>query len=611
MTTLTEKSFGKARWVMADPPVEQVEALMRRHDLPEMIARMLVSRGVAEGDVDAFLAPTLREHFPDPFKLAGMEAMAGDLATWIAEGKKIAIFGDFDVDGATSSAVLYRFLKACGVEAPIYIPDRLAEGYGPNLEAMKTLKAQGADVVMMLDCGTTAFEIVKQARGLGLDVVILDHHEAAENLPEANHVINPKRKDDTSGYDMLAACGVTFLSCVAANRVLKERGFFKDAPPDLKSLLDIVALGTVCDMVPLAGPNRLFVKHGFNLMQHTLNKGLKALIQVSKLKDEVTPSDAGFALGPRINAGSRVHKADLGARLLTSDDAEEALSIAWTLEDCNAKRKTIQQQMERDAIRKVEELGLHRSAAIIVDGDDWHPGLSGLVAGRLKDHYGKPACVVTYAENMEGVREGRGSGRSIPGVHIAEAFMAANEAGLLVKGGGHAMAGGFTVMPDKLEDLRRFLTAHVEKQLGDEVPHVETKVDGVLSVHGVQSRMIKMLEREVGPFGQAFEEPLFLLQNVRIYQADIRGDSHIALQIGDWEGGPRIKVMAFKAVGTEMGQAFLKQGKRPFHILGQLKINSWQGRESPEMHVKDAVFAGDEAVIQPTNTSQSPVAERL
>ncbi|HRQ62059.1 MAG TPA: DHH family phosphoesterase, partial [Alphaproteobacteria bacterium] len=328
MTTLTEKSFGKARWVMADPPVEQVEALMRRHDLPEMIARMLVSRGVAEGDVDAFLAPTLREHFPDPFKLAGMEAMAGDLATWIAEGKKIAIFGDFDVDGATSSAVLYRFLKACGVEAPIYIPDRLAEGYGPNLEAMKTLKAQGADVVMMLDCGTTAFEIVKQARGLGLDVVILDHHEAAETLPEANHVINPKRKDDTSGYDMLAACGVTFLSCVAANRVLKERGFFKDAPPDLKSLLDIVALGTVCDMVPLHGPNRLFVKHGFNLMQHTLNKGLKALIQVSKLKDEVTPSDAGFALGPRINAGSRVHKADLGARLLTSDDAEEALSIA-------------------------------------------------------------------------------------------------------------------------------------------------------------------------------------------------------------------------------------------------------------------------------------------
>jgi single-stranded-DNA-specific exonuclease len=596
MTLLTPKSLGKARWVMNDPSVDQVDTVMRRHDLPEIIARMLVSRGVEEAQILAFLQPTLREHFPDPFKLAGMEAMAQDLSDAIIAGRKIAIFGDFDVDGATSAAVLFRFLKACGVLAPIYIPDRLAEGYGPNLEAMKTLQAGGAEIVVMLDCGTTAHQIVKQARELGLEIIILDHHEAEETLPPANHVINPKRKDDESGYDMLAACGVTFLSCVAVNKILREKEFFKGEAPDLKSFLDIVALGTVCDMVPLTGPNRLFVRHGFQLMQTTRNEGLKALIQVSQLKNEITPTDAGFALGPRINAGSRVHKADLGARLLTSDDPEEALGIAWTLEDCNARRKSIQQGMEREAIKKVEDLGLHRAAAIVVDGEDWHPGLSGLVAGRLKEQYGKPACVVTYAENMEGVREGRGSGRSIPGVHIAESFIAAREAGLLVKGGGHAMAGGFTVLPEKLEDLRRFITAHVERQLGDDVPHVETVIDGVLSVRGIQSRLIKMLESQVGPFGQGFEEPLFLLQNVRIYTADVLGESHIRLMIGDWEGGPRLKAMAFKAVGTDMGQAFLKQGKRPFHILGQLKINSWQGRESPEMHIKDADFAGEEGV---------------
>lgn len=601
MTTLTQRSLNKARWVMPDPSMDQVETLMRRFDLPEMVARLLAVRGVGEANVPAFLNPTLREHFPDPFALKGMQEMAEDLADSIVAGKKVAIFGDFDVDGATSSAVLFRFLKACGITAPIYIPDRLSEGYGPNLEAMKTLKGQGADIVFMLDCGTTAFEIVRQARELELEIVIVDHHEAEETLPPASHIINPKRKDDASGYDMLAACGVTFLSCVAINKVLREKGFFKEAEPDLKSLLDIVALGTVCDMVPLTGPNRLFVRAGFTQMQNTTNPGLKALIAVSQLKNEVTPSDAGFALGPRINAGSRVHKADLGARLLTSDDPEEATGIAWTLEDCNGKRKTIQQSMEREAIKKVEDLALHKAAVILVDGDDWHPGLSGLVAGRLKDQYGKPACVVTYAENMEGVREGRGSGRSVPGVHIAESFMAAREAGLLVKGGGHAMAGGFTVLPEKLEELRVFLTAHVEAQQGDEIPHVETVVDSVLSVRGIQSRFIKMMDSQVGPFGQGNEEPLFLLQNARIYSADVLGDSHIRLMIGDWEGGPRLKAMAFKAVGTPMGQAFLKQGKRPFHILGQLKINSWQGRESPEMHIKDADFAGEAAYEEPFN----------
>ena len=599
MSTLDDFSISlnKARWVLADAPISEVEDIARSFDVPEIVARLICSRGVAKEDVKAFLAPTLKEDFPDPFSLNGMGDMAEDVAVAIEEGKNFAIFGDFDVDGATSSAVVYRFLKGVGIDAPIYIPDRLSEGYGPNIEALQKLKDGGADIVFMLDCGTTAFEIVKAGEELGLKIIILDHHEAEDGLPECWHVVNPKRKDDSSGLEMLAAVGVTFLACVAVNNRLRDRGFYKDdrVEPNLRGLLDVVALGTVCDMVPLTGANRLFVRSGFAMPHAHMNIGIKALMDVNETSMPLSTYDCGFVLGPCINAGSRVHKPDLGAQLLSSDDAADCRNIAFTLYDCNEKRKAIQADMEEQALQMVHDKGMEDDALILVDDESWHPGLSGLVAGRLKERYKKPACVVTYAHDLSGKKEGRGSGRSIPGVHIAQAFIDARGAGLLEKGGGHAMAGGFTVLPEKVEDLRGFLINHIERQMENTGANVETVIDGVLTTGGGTVDLIKTLQDSIGPFGQENPEPLFLLRNVRIRKADILGGSHIRVMISDWEGGSAIKAMAFRAVGTPLGDALLSNARDMFHILGTLKINEWQGRVSAEMHLADAMIAQAEA----------------
>ena len=586
-----EQSLMRSRWVMPDAELSVVERIARAYDVPEIIARFLSVRKIEETQIARFLNPTLKNDFPDPFSLKGMEVLADDVADAILAKRKIAIFGDFDVDGATSSALLHRFLKAYGVDAPIYIPDRLTEGYGPNTEALQTLKRDGAEIVFLLDCGTTAFDIVAEGRDMGLEVIILDHHEAQDELPAANHIVNPKRKDDTSGLTMLAACGVTFMACVAINNRLKEKT--GGAGPDMRKWLDLVALGTVCDMVPLTHVNRLFVKAGFKQMANRENPGLKALLEVSKVNGDPDTFHAGFIIGPRINAGSRVHKADLGARLLSTDDAGEAANIAWTLHDCNEKRKEIQAEMEFSAMEKVERLSLDQYPAIVVGDESWHPGLAGLVAGRLKDKYGKPACVITFTENGAGVREGRGSGRSVPGINIAKIFIEAREAGLLEKGGGHAMAGGFTINPDKIEDFRKFVYAHVQKQAGSASANNETTIDGVLSARGARADFVKIIRDNIGPFGQEHPEPLFAIQNARLYAADIVGGSHVRVQVGDWEGGTRIKAVAFRAVGTPLGDALLKNGARAFHLCGHLKINEWQGRESVEMHIKDAAYALD------------------
>lgn len=584
-----EKSLMQSRWVMPDIELSLIEQVARKYGLPEAVARLLCARQIDEEDVTRFLNPTLKNDFPDPFSLKGMRELTEDVSEAILKKRKISIFGDFDVDGATSSAILHRFLKHYGVEAPIYIPDRLTEGYGPNTEALQKLKADGAEIVFLLDCGTTAFDIVAEGKAMGLEIIILDHHEAEEKLPNAKHIINPKRKDDASGLSMLAACGVTFLTCIAINNRLKEKT--GQAGPDLKNLLDLVALGTVCDMVPLKGANRLFVKAGFAQMAKRQNPGIAALLETAKVNGAPDVFTAGFIMGPRINAGSRVHKADLGAQLLSTDDAEEAKNIAWTLHDCNEKRKEIQAQMEFEAIEKVEKLGLDQFSAIVVDDEDWHPGLAGLVAGRLKDKYGKPACVITYTEN--GRKEGKGSGRSVAGINIAKVFIDARNAGLLEKGGGHAMAGGFTVLPEKIDAFRKFVYEQVKNQASSLAANSESLIDGVLSVRGLRADFVKMLRDSVGPFGQEHPEPLFVINNVRIHSADVVGSAHVRVLAGDWEGGTRLKAVAFRAVDTPLGDALLKQGKRPFHLCGTLKINEWQGRESVEMHIKDAAFAMD------------------
>ncbi|MGN7438340.1 MAG: single-stranded-DNA-specific exonuclease RecJ [Alcanivorax sp.] len=594
---VTDCSLKKARWVLPDPSLDEIALIKQRHDVPEIVARLLVQRGVPFDQVDRFLNPTLKNDFPDPFSLKGMGDMAEDVAIAIEEKKNFAIFGDFDVDGATSSAILARFLKGVGIEAPIYIPERLSEGYGPNIGALQSLKDGGADVIMMLDCGTTAFDVVKAGSDMGLRIIILDHHEAEDKLPECWHVVNPKRKDDSSDLDMLAAVGVTFLSCVAINNRLRDRGFYKQngiSEPDLRSMLDILALGTVCDMVPLTSANRLFVRSGFALPSQSMNLGMRSLMDVAGISAPISTYDCGFVLGPRINAGSRVHKADLGAQLLTSEDPEECKNIAWTLNDCNDKRKAIQKSMEEQAIAMVEAQNMQDDPIIVVAHEDWHAGLSGLVAGQIKEKYQKPACVVTYAHDLSGKKEGRGSGRSIPGIHIAQSFIDARNEGLLEKGGGHAMAGGFTVDPDKVEELRTFLCTHISKQMENTDVNVETEIDAVLTTQGVTVDLIEMLQTQVGPFGQEYPEPVFMLENVRIHKADILGTNHVRVMMSDWEGGSRIKGMAFRSADTPLGDALLSGSARALNVIGHLKINEWQGRKSAEMHITDVSEAQEQ-----------------
>lgn len=592
-----KRSLKDSRWVF--PAVEQdvVMRISQMHGLPDYIARMLHVRGVQPDDVPSFLNPTLRDHFPDPFTMAGMKEFAEWMAAKIIDGEKIGILADFDVDGATSAAIMIRFLRHCGQEAPVYIPDRLGQGYGPNLKALQSLHHDGAKTVVMLDCGTTAFEPVTQGRNIGLDIAIFDHHEAEDTLPDASHVINPKRKDDRSGLDMLAACGVTFLSCVAINNVLRREKFFEKKniePAPMKSCIDLVALGTVCDMVPMTGPNRLFTRAGFAQMAFRTNPGIRALCEVSNLETAPDAKDAGFSLGPRINAGSRVHKSDLGAKLLSTDSLDEARSIAFVLDDCNEQRKKIQAQMMKEAVERVEKDGLDQGPVIVVSDPQWHSGLSGLVAGRLKERFGKPAIVVTFVENENGVIEGRGSGRSITGVSMADAFIGARNEGILLKGGGHAMAGGFTVMPDRLPEFRDFLTANITAQMENVDATVETTIDGIATIRGAQAPFVKILNEQIGPFGPQNLEPCFALANVRVQMADVLKDKHIRVQMSDWEGGGRMKGMFFYGVGTKLGEALLKGGQKLFHMAGQFKINSWQGRESVEFMISDAAHAAEE-----------------
>ena len=585
-----------ARWVVMPADDDMVAQIMRTHGMPEFIARMLAARKIAPDKVEGFLYPKLARDFPDPLTLAGMKPAAAFVAQAIADKRKIGVFGDFDVDGSTSTALLVRFLRHCGMEAPFYIPDRMKEGYGPNENALRTLKEKGAEIVLMCDCGTTAHGVIAEGRKLGLDIVVLDHHEAEEKLPPATHVINPKRKDDTSGLSMLAACGVTFMLCVAVNAQLRALKFYEKnniAEAPLKDMLDIVALGTVCDMVPLTGVNRLLVRSGLERMAKTQNAGIKALLEVSKVTGVPSPYTLGFALGPRINAGSRVHQADLGARLLTTDDPEEAKNIAWTLNDCNEQRKAIQAEMFEHAVGMVEGERLHENPVIIVGHENWHPGLSGLVAGRLKEKYGKPAVCITYAPGHEGGMEGRGSGRSILGVNMGAAFIDARNEGILVKGGGHAMAAGFTVTPERIADFREFLTAHVARQLAGQSAVSETSVDAVMSVRGAQYDFINLIHEHMGPFGQGHEEPLFALPNVRVHKVDIVGKDHVRCMVSDWEGGGSwMKAMAFKSSDTPVGQALLTQGRdTPFHLLGHFKPDTWNGAQKVEMHITDAAYA--------------------
>lgn len=574
-------SLTGRRWRLRAGDERQALAIAQRLEVPEIVARVLAARGVGLDQAPGFLSPTLRDGLPDPSHLKDMDAACERLASAVMQGERIAVFGDYDVDGATSSALLARYVAAVGGRLRVYIPDRIKEGYGPNAPALLKLKDEGVSVVVTVDCGTGAFEALAAAADAGLDVIVVDHHEAEERLPRAAAIVNPNRLDDDSPHGQLAAVGVAFLLVVGLNRTLRQAGWFKARPePDLMAWLDLVALGTVCDVVPLTGVNRALVTQGLKVMAARRNPGLAALADVAGLDEPPGTYHAGFILGPRVNAGGRVGAADLGARLLATDDPAEAIEIARRLDALNRERQAIEAAVLEQAIAQIEQ-GTRDEALAFAAGEGWHPGVIGIVAGRLKERYNLPACVVA----LDG-GHGIGSARSVGGVDIGAAVIAARQAGLLVKGGGHAMAAGFTVARASLEAARAFIAERVAARLAAAGIVPTLTLDGALKPGGASLALVEHLER-VGPFGAGNPEPRFAVPNARLQWVDVVGDAHVRCTIAADAGAP-LKAIAFRALDGPLGRALLDHGGVPLHLAGRLRLNTWRGHTSVQFQIDDA-----------------------
>ncbi len=566
--------------------------LAQRLSLPEIVGRALAARGIGPDDAESYLNPTLRELLPDPSHLLDMDTAARRIAAAVTKAENIAIFGDYDVDGATSAALLKRFLKAVGAEATVYIPDRIREGYGPNQAALLALHEAGAKVVITVDCGITAFEPLAAAAAAGLDVIVVDHHVAEPQLPEAHAVVDPNRLDESSPHRQLAAVGVSYLLVIAVNRELRRAGWYGDGSgrqePDLLAWLDLVALGTVCDMARLTGVNRALVAQGLKVMARRGNPGLAALGDVAGLDARPDAWHLGFLLGPRVNAGGRVGEADLGVRLLTTSDGAEAARLAQLLDGHNATRREIEAQVFEDAMAQAEESDT--SGLVFVAGEGWHPGVIGIVASRLVQHFSRPTCVVALDGNMGDGNMGdggmgKGSGRSVAGVDLGAAIIAARQAGHLVNGGGHVMAAGFTVSRDKLDALRGFLAERIALDLAQSGYMPTLMVDGALSPKAADTALVDVITR-LAPFGIGNSEPRFAFPRVRVVKADIVGENHVRCIIAGEDGG-RLKAIAFRAAGTALGDGLLHGKGMALHVAGHLRRDDWMGRGGVQLVVDD------------------------
>lgn len=582
-----ERSLTGKRWATRLGDERQALAIAQRHGLPDAICRLLAARDVGLDAVGDFLEPTLRRFLPDPSHLKDMDAAVARLVRAVQTGERIVVFGDYDVDGATSSALLLRFFRAVGGNIGVYIPDRRMEGYGPNAPALLKIREQGASVVVTVDCGITAFEPLAEARRAGLDVIVIDHHLAEIALPEAVAVVDPNRLDDESPHKHLAAVGVAFLLTVGVNRALREAGWYGTSrpEPDLRQWLDLVALGTVCDVVPLLGINRALVRAGLQVMTQRRNAGLTALADVARLKEAPEAYHLGFLLGPRVNAGGRVGQADLGARLLSSDDPHEVGALAVRLDEFNAERRAIEREVLDQAITRIE--GQYGSdakslpSALLVESEGWHVGVIGIVASRLVERYARPVFVI----GMDGAL-GKGSGRSVRGVDLGAAVIAARQAGLLVNGGGHAMAAGLTVARDSLPELTRFLDERIAPQLGVAPPVRELGIDAALAPAAATAELVSMIER-AGPFGAGNAQPRFALAGVRVSFAKPVGEGHVRCTLVGAERG-RVEAIAFRAGQSALGPALMDSARPVLHVAGALKIDRFGGRETVRLQIDDA-----------------------
>ncbi|TGS88809.1 single-stranded-DNA-specific exonuclease RecJ [Mesorhizobium sp. M3A.F.Ca.ET.174.01.1.1] len=561
-------------------------AIAQGFGVPDIVARVLAGRNVAVEQTERFLDPTIRELLPNPASLTDMEKAAARLADAIVAHEKVAIFGDYDVDGAASSALLKRFLTHFSVPSEIYIPDRIFEGYGPNPEAIRELISRGAKLIVTVDCGTNSAASIDAAKQAGADVVVLDHHQVGGPLPAADAVVNPNREDDLSGQGHLCAAGVVFLCLVQTAKVLRER-LPDRTPPDLLSLLDLAALATVCDVVPLTGVNRAFVVKGLQVARQQKSEGLAALARVSRIGEPINTFHLAYLIGPRINAGGRIGDAALGSRLLATDDPVEAASIAETLDRLNQERQQMELEMlaEARAEADAELAGGSGPAIVVTASNSWHPGIVGLLASRLKEHSRRPAFAVAF--NSTGV--GTGSGRSVSGFDLGRLVRAAAEAGLIVKGGGHGMAAGITVERAKLGALRGFFEEHAAADVFRLQNEESLAIDGALAAEGATLDLIDELER-AGPFGAGHAAPVFALPRHRLADARPVGTNHIRAELISQSGG-RIQAMAFRAVDTLLGEFLFRNRGKTVHVAGSLSANHWNGNRTVQFRITDAVLA--------------------
>lgn len=562
-------------------------AISQRHDLPELLGRILAARGATLETVPDLMAPTIKAMLPNPSTLVDMDTAAQRFAKAIHNHEAIAIFGDYDVDGACSSALMQRFLQAHGINGVIYIPDRIFEGYGPNNGAIESLVNDGARLIITVDCGSTSHGPLALAAKLGADVIVIDHHQMNEDLPQAVAVVNPNRQDDLSGQGHLCAAGVTFLFLIATTRALRTSGYYsaKDiSEPDLLGMLDLVALATVCDVVPLQGVNRAFVAQGLKVMHRRQNVGLRALIDAAGLNTAPTPYHLGFILGPRINAGGRIGDAALGARLLSGDDDLEAGRIAATLTRLNAERQEMEQRhcAEAFAIAEARLEAEPDLPLVLVGAAEWHKGLVGLVASRLTDRFRRPALALAWDESSG---EGTGSARSIAGADIGAAVRAAVASGIAKKGGGHTMAAGITLTRERFVEFEAFMYSELRDAVATARDAAALAVDGALTPEATTSEFIDLLER-AGPYGMGNPQPRFAFPAHRITYAKPMGETHIRCTLRS-AGGSSIGAIAFRAVGTPLGDVLLGGADRPCHVVGRLQRDTWGGREKIEVLIED------------------------
>ncbi|WP_017668377.1 single-stranded-DNA-specific exonuclease RecJ [Sandarakinorhabdus sp. AAP62] len=576
-------SLTGQRWAWRGGIAPGDGALTGRAD-NELLHQLFRARGADAADFGRLAAPTLRDWLPDPAIFADMERAAERIADAVKAGEHIIIYGDYDVDGATSAAVMIRYLRNVGGKVGHYIPDRLLEGYGPSAEALVALKQAGADLVVTVDCGTQGFAALEAAQAAGLDVIVVDHHKAGTALPPAIALVNPNRLDeapDAAAHGHLAAVGVAFLLCVALNRLLRARGAFANRDePNLMELIDLVALGTVADVAALRGLNRAFVTQGLKVMGRRANIGIAALCDAARLSRAPQSRDLGFALGPRVNAGGRVGQADLGVRLLTTHDAGEAAQIAAELDRLNQERRAIEQAVTDAALGTA----LPSPGCTIVAGEGWHPGVIGIVASRLKEKMNRPAIVIAIGE--DGIA--KGSGRSITGVDLGAAVLAAKDMGLLVAGGGHAMAAGLTVAADGIAALDEFLNDRLAAAVSEATADRALSIDSAVAPRGLNAGLVDVLEAG-GPYGQGWPAPRIAAGPFQIVDSRIVGENHLRLQLTGPDGG-RIKAMAWRQGDTEYGAALMGARGRPVHVAGRVKRDEWTGGNAVELELDDAAF---------------------